>query len=301
MACFAVLAVLSKESAYCLPLLGVGLLPFKHRAARKYLLRAVCVLFVICGLIFLYRFWVIGGIGGYRTPAGQASVLQFSAVRSIKALFFRQWAFFFFPINWSTALTAWLKISIVLMLMVMLGSLISSRASRRLLAAAILLLFFAELPVHHLLLMTADLAGARVLYLPVLGLAIFWGLLLQGCRRSAVRYSLTAGLFLFLFISLDHNLTIWRQVAFLSRNTCRAIGAELARDRRPILVRDLPETRNGVFFLRNGFAQCVSINSEAPDGRLYVEDQEHLPPGEFRIFSWNNSTGRLEELAPAAR
>lgn len=49
-----------------------------------------------------------------------------------------------------------------------------SSANRFLLASAIFLELLAVLPVHHLLLMTADLAGARVLYLPVLGLTLFW-------------------------------------------------------------------------------------------------------------------------------
>lgn len=301
MLCFTVLAVLSKESAYCLPLLAVGLLPFKDATARKDLLRAAGLLFVVCGLIFLYRFWLLEGVGGYRTAAGQTSILQFSAIHTIKALFFRQWAFFFFPINWSADLTIWLKSSVVLMLIVMLGLVIWSQARRRLLFAAILLIFLAELPVQHLLLMTADLAGARVLYLPVLGLALFWGILVQGCQRSAIRHSLAAGLLLFQFIALNHNLAIWCQVAFLSQKTCRAIGAELARDPRPIIVRHLPETWHGVFFLRSGFAQCVSVNSPAADNRIYIEKEERPPSVESRIFSWNNSTGRFEELARANR
>ncbi len=299
MLCFAVLGVLSKEAAYCLPLLALGLLPFKDRTARRDLFRIAGVLLVVCGLIFLYRFWVIGGVGGYRTRAGEPSVLQFSAIRAIKGLFFRQWSFLFFPINWSADLSVLVKGWVVLMLFVMVGFLIWSEASRHLLFAAILLVLIADMPVQHLLLIAADLTGVRVIYLPVLGLALFWGLLVQGCPRSHIRHSLAAGLLLFQFIALSHNLTIWRQVAFLSQKTCRTIGTELARDPRPIIVRHLPEIWHGVFFLRNGFPLCVAINSQATKGRIYVEDEGRLPSGGSRIFSWSDSNERLEEVGPA--
>ncbi len=59
----------------------------------------------------------------------------------------------------------------------MLGFIGWSRPAVYLLLAAIVLEIIAALPVEHLLLMGADLAGARVLYLPVLGLALFWGVL----------------------------------------------------------------------------------------------------------------------------
>ena len=159
MLCCAVLALLSKESAYCLPLLVLGMLPFKEWRARKDLLSAAGVLLVICGSVFLYRYWIIGGVGGYRGATGKANILQFSAIHTIKGLFFRQWAFLFFPFNWSTDLNICVKSSVLLMLLVMLGCLIWSKPNKKLLFATLAIVLVAEFQVQHLLLMTADLAG----------------------------------------------------------------------------------------------------------------------------------------------
>jgi hypothetical protein len=292
----AVFAVLSKEAAYALPLVAAGMLPFKPQSSRRDILRAVGGLLVACGIVFLYRFLVIGGVGGYRTTGGESAVLQFSAVHLLKALLFRQWSFLFFPINWSSDLNVWLEAAVVLMLLVMLGFVVWSKASCRLLLAAMALILLSELPVQHLLLMTKDLAGGRVLYLPLLGLALFWGVLVEGCKEKQIGVTLAAGLLVFQFVAVCHNLMIWRQVAFLSQQTCQALGTELTRDPRPVIVRGLPMTWHGVFFLRNGFADCVHINSPGNGSQIYVEGEEHPILREPRVFSWNNTTQRLQEL-----
>jgi hypothetical protein len=272
----------------------LGLLPFKDRERRKDILQATGVLAAVCSIVFAYRYYVIGGIGGYQTAPGRSAVLQFNLIHTIKSLFFRQWSLLFFPINWSVDLAVWVKLSIVTMLISMLGLLIWSSAKRHLLIGSLLLILIADLPVQHLLLLGADLTGARVLYLPVVGLAMFWGVLLTGCRQRNIRTSLTAGLLLFQLATLCHNLTIWRQAAFLSEKTCRALGAELAHDPRSIVVRDLPITWHGVFFLRNGFLPCVEINSHQRTDRIFTEQQQ-LPSSQARIFFWNNRKNRLDE------
>ncbi len=292
----AVLAVLSKESAYCLPFLAAGLLPFKDRTVRKDIFRAAAVLLAICGAIFLYRYWVIGGMGGYWTVSGEPAVLQFSAVRTIKAVFFRQWSLLFFPINWSSTLGGWTEAAVVLFLVVMVGFLIWSQPSVRHLSAAILFLFLAEVPVHHLLLMTADLAGSRVLYLPVLAIALFWGLVVQGCPRKVPQLALSAGLLIFQFAALTHNLLTWREVAFLAQRTCRAAAIQIGNDDRTVIIRGLPSTWHGVFFLGNGFPECVQMNSPHPLKASIYLDGGQQPGGHSRTSNGTirpNSFSRL--------
>lgn len=291
-----VLALLTKEAAYCLPLLILGMLPFKDRTFRNAILVTSGVLLAVCGSAFIYRYWVIGGVGGYHSTTGEANVLQFSAIHTLKGLFFRQWAFLFFPLNWSAGLSAWVKVSVLLGLLVMIGFLIWSKPNKKLLLAAIAIVLFADLPIQHLLLMTADLAGARVLYLPLLGIALFWGVLLEGCTPGLSRTLLAAGLLTFQLTALCHNLLIWRQAASLSEKTCAAIGAELARDRRAILIQNLPDKWHGVFFLRNGFPQCVAIHSHGDVSRLYIEREGQPPPADARVFSWNDRTERFQEV-----
>ena len=93
----ATLALLSKEAAFSLPLLILLLIPFRPDLERPYILRAAAVVAAACVAVLIYRTWYLGGVGGYVSASGEPSIFQFSAVRSAKALFFRQWAILFFP------------------------------------------------------------------------------------------------------------------------------------------------------------------------------------------------------------
>lgn len=42
---------------------------------------------------------------------------------------------------------------------------------------------------------------------------------------------------------------------------CAVLGQELLDEKNPVIVKELPNTLNCVFFLHNGFRDCVAINS----------------------------------------
>lgn len=296
----AMLAVLSKESAYCLPLLTLGMIPFKAPELRRNLLRASAGIFAACGIIFVYRWWVLKGVGGYRSTGGESALAHFNLIRTVKPPLFRQWALLFFPINWSSALGGWTDAAVLLFLVVMAGFLIWSKPSVRHLSAAILFLFFAEVPVHHLLLMTADLAGSRVLYLPVLAIALFWGLVIQGCAETAAQVALSTGLLIFQFAALTHNLLTWREAAFLAQRTCRDAAIQIGSDHGTVIIRGLPTTWHGVFFLRNGFPECVQMNSQRPLEATIYMDGDQPSEGHFRTFEWNNQILQLQPVNRSA-
>jgi hypothetical protein len=241
------------------------------------------------GVVFLlYRTWYLGGVGGYTTANGEPSIFNFSLIRTSKALFFRQWAILFFPINWSTGLGFALKAATVLMIAAVAGFLLRASPSRTRLAASLLFVIAAVLPAQHLLLIGSDLSGARVLYLPAVGLALFWGFTVDGLPANSIRIALAAGLLIFQTAALEHNLAIWREVAFRSQGICRDFGAEIARAPGPVAVRDLPATRNGVYFLKNGFPQCVGANSSQSPDRIQSSGA--------RTFSWSDEAQNLREV-----
>jgi hypothetical protein len=284
------LALLSKEAAFALPLLILLWIPFKPESDRRRILQAAAVSAVVCALFLGYRTWFLGGIGGYTTAAGEPSIFQFSVVRSAKALLFRQWAILFFPINWSKPPGPVLKIASAAMILAAAGFLRWSNGSRRRLLLSLAFVILAVLPAQHLLLIGADLSGARILYLPSVGLALFWGFAVEGCAHRIARLALPAGLLLFQTAALEHNLGIWRDVAFRSQQICRNFGAEIARDPRPVSVRNLPATMDGVFFLKNGFPQCVAINSRQSADRIYTGEA----PTDARAFVWAEETQTLQ-------
>jgi hypothetical protein len=289
-----VLAVCTKESAFCVPLLSLSLLPLYSAEQRRRILSTSLALASICAVLFAYRWWALGGIGGYMDPAGLRTIWQSSPAHSFKALFFRMWAFLFFPLNWSVPLPWILRVSAG----AFLGALVVSarRAARsRGLLAGVAFVFAAALPVQHLLLLSPDLAGARYLYLPVAGLAIFWAALIDGCAYSR-SLGLAALLLTFNTAALRHNLAPWRTVPASAQAVCLQAGRLLRDDPRPIVVSGLPYKKQGVYFLSNGFPQCVAINSGEDMGRIeVVAKRVERGPQAARQLVWDEKQGELVE------
>jgi len=298
------LAVLSKESAYCLPLMALCLIPFRRVDALK-IATPAGVMAAVCVSAFLYRGWFLGGIGGYTTDHGTPAILNFHALGTLNALLFRMWGLLLVPLNWSVPPGTWLILASAFMLLAAALFLVVSRADRSRLLASLGLILAAALPVQHLLLIGPDFAGARVLYLPTLGLALFWGVVLEGCDNSRLAFVLCTCVLLFQWGALQHNLRLRTQTAQLSRRACLAIGEELRRDPRPILAGGLPRTWNGVYFLSTGFIPCVAIQSGMPQfaGELYVDPAiaaaAARPPQ--RTFMWSAAAQTLVETRPPVR
>ena len=286
-----VAALLSKESAYCLPFLAFAMLFVRSR--RKDAWSVIALLAVLCAAVFSYRYWLVGSIGGYGAASGDPAILHFSLLRTLNALFFRQWAILFFPINWSEPPNGFLWLTMGLMLGLLIALLIRPRGDRRLLLAGLAMTVAAALPVQHLLLIGSDLNGARVLYLPALGLTLFWGALIQRCGSFKLQAALVAGLSLFQIAALGHNLFIWREAASLGQQSCRFIARELIANDAPIAVQNLPAKWKGVYFLSNSFPVCVLLNS---DGKLHTPPAitTDAAPGEARTFRWNEATRQFQ-------
>jgi hypothetical protein len=228
-------ALLCKESAFCLPAL-------------------------------------VGGIGGYGVRgAGAMDVLRHNFIPRMNALLLRQWAILFFPVNWSTPAGPALKAALAALpiLLAMLAAL--ARPIRRQFLACLGFTLAAAIPAQKMLLIGLDLSGTRTLYLPNVGMAIAWGLLLGalGWRPQAV---LLCGLLAFQTLTLEHNLVPWRSVPELVRSTCVALGRQMAPGAGPVVVRGLPATRSGVVFLANGFRECVQMNTGIGGDRIHVEN-----------------------------
>jgi len=99
------------------------------------------------------------------------------------------------------------------------------------------------LPVHQFLSIGADLEKSRVLYFASVGLAILFAALITS-RRLLVPAAL---ILLFHCAALEHNLTIWKRVGYEARAACQP-GAK-----------DLPNVRDGVYFLHTGYPECLEF------------------------------------------
>ncbi|MEP7353716.1 MAG: hypothetical protein ABI824_10835 [Acidobacteriota bacterium] len=274
-------ALLSKEAAYGWPLL-VTLLFW-----RKLPLRLLVTPYAVSAAIFLYRWVLLSGIGGYQTGS-QPDIFTFSLIRTIKALGWRIWAILWFPINWTHQPDMFLCLTL-LCAMLGIGWLLWNRANLH--WPALAFVWIASLPVQHLLLIGQDMEKSRVLYLPSVGFAVLVGFALQSVPKFRGALLAGATIILFQFATLQHNLSIVEPVTILGRAACQQVGRAAALTNGAIAVANLPKLRDGVYFLGNGFPQCVEWRTGVPSNRVHlvsISDQASSP-GTSPTLSWDES------------
>ncbi|HUO31870.1 MAG TPA: glycosyltransferase family 39 protein [Bryobacteraceae bacterium] len=288
-------AMLTKETAFCLPLLVACLAFFRPLSERRCIWTAAAWSAVLAAALFAYRWWALGGIGGYRGPGGTAGIAQSSLVHALSGLLLREWAILCFPFNWSLDHGLASGLALAAIPLVLAACAFTSRASLSRLAGCFAMVIAASLPVQHLLLMGSNLSGTRNLYLATVGWALLWGVVWEGMNRRLA--TVAAGLLLAAQLTLlEHNLTAWRDAAELARSVCTDFGRSVAAMPGVIVVRGLPETRNGAVLLHNGFPQCVEMNSGLPAARILVRDARDPRPSWARSeFVWNAARNQLEE------
>jgi hypothetical protein len=239
-------ALCSKESAYVLPGL-IALMAWHEKRGW----RSTIPYFVVTGIAFVYRWILLGGIGGYREQSGAQSFYSLKLATTAKVVFARLWTSLYFPINWTTdpaRWTGWLALAYVATLLCL--------ALRARPAAAIRLgllsLVLAILPPLHLLGGAADLSGGRLLYLP----SVFFCLMLAASTDNlSWRGSLVTSVALLTFhgAALLHDLPFWHAVG----DRVEAICTTAAENGTTII--EPPKAIYGVPALANGSTECVDF------------------------------------------
>jgi hypothetical protein len=269
------LALISKESAYVLPVL---LLLFTERDSWRNVAKRVGPFAILAGAVFLYRWHVLSGIGGYETAAHTPTIYNFNLIRTLNALFLRLWAMLFFPINWSEPAQWWLLAAIGLGAVGYLVIAWRGTRDRRTLAF-LLFTFIAALPAQHLLLISLDLEKSRVLYLSSAGFALFLATVLQELRSPAWRIPVAAALMCFQAACLEHNLIVWRNVALVADRACDSVAASLQGNNKTVMVLDLPNVLRGVYFFHKGMPDCLEVGHGIDINRMR-EDHADV------VFHW---------------
>lgn len=264
-------ALLSKESAYVFPLAAALLLWVEGVRGRRFLRLAVPPA-ILTAAVFLYRWQLLQGIGGYRmVGTGQPFFYSVNLFRTGKALLLRLPAILLFPLNWTHPPEWWLA---VLMTASIAGWAMATtaRANAREVRLAFGWILICAAPVHQFLLIDANLEKSRVLYLPSVGFALLLAAALASLtqRRAAVAAVAILG---FQTAALEHNLATWRDVAQLADRTCATAAAELRQARGPLLVSDVPNVIDGVYFLHTGLRQCIESRAGAEAGKLLVQGE----------------------------
>jgi hypothetical protein len=287
-------AMLSKESGFCLPFLVASLALLRDRKDWNRIGRATISVGALAVVLFAYRWWALGGIGGYWGAAGELNIGHFNLVRTVDALLLRQWAVLFFPFNWSTqAISPMLRTALSATPFVLAVCAWMARPPRRQLIGCLAFILAAGLPVQHLLLISPALGGSRILYLGSVGWALLWALVFDTMGRTP-RIVMACVLLALHGWMLEHNLEAWRDAAELARSVCVAFGQVVAGASGRVVVRGLPAIRNGAVFLQNGFPQCVEMNTGVPAERIQMQDLGQEPG--VREFVWSEAHGRIESV-----
>jgi hypothetical protein len=288
-----VLAILSKESAYIFPLLLVAFLIAKRDLSRRRL-GVLIPFFITAVALFAYRWWLFGGIGGYRDPhTGQSQVLTLG-FSTLKALALRLWTALYFPINWSKEPGTWLT---ALMLLYM-GALIWLAAKRRYLVKMVFPLGFvliSALPPLHLLVIGSELGNSRLLYLPSVGFCIMVAVAADGLRGRA-RWIIPSVILAFHFVALQHNLDLWEYASAKAKATSVAARNCIVPGVGEIAVSGIPSILQGVPFFANGLFEAIELQrSGAPFTMIVRAVLDDRPTSQSLV--WN----RMTETADCVR
>ncbi|MBZ5604686.1 MAG: hypothetical protein LAO79_20500 [Acidobacteriia bacterium] len=267
--------LLSKESAYAIPLLLAVVAFGRWREMIPYWIAAAAM--------FLLRWHLMGGLGGYVNPDGRLEILSTGVLGVIKGLGLRLWAALFVPVNWSIR-PGWFFGALLLAYLVFL--LISARWTfpRRPIALSLAFVVVAALPAFSRLLIGADLAKAHYVYLPSAGFCLLMGTLVD--RRPAA----ASVVMLFSIAALEHNLSAWKFAAERADAACEVGVSAVRSSPGPVAVVGLPHILNGIFFFHNGFPECVAMRTGIDPARVIVADRA---PGGVKTLTWNPQTNEL--------
>lgn len=277
LACF-FLAVLSKENGFVLPLLLIMaewlLLPNRR-------LRAVLAMSASAVGLFVYRWLVLGGIGGYIDPGGRPITFDIGA-RTFEGLLVRAPAQMLLGYNWFQPPIGGIRIVAAATAAVFLVSALSSqlgRTQRKRILFSFAWILLAILPAHPLVLIDASLMNSRVLHLGSLGLAILVAQVLCGIPDRLVRWGATGLLAGLLALGSLHNLGAWRWTSELSRNFLLELQSldPAPQERTRYVFHSLPKAVRGVYVLRAGLTDAIRFAYGRDD--LTGERAEDSSPG----------------------
>ena len=99
---------------------------------------------------------------------------------------------------------------------------------------------------------------------------------------------------LFNYAALTHNLNIWERVSQRAQQACQDASHYAGASANRMLIQELPESLDGVFFFANGFPECVEA---AADRKIEVELNRGLAPhpsNDQVVLHWNRQREKLE-------
>ena len=292
------LALLNKESAYCVPLLFWflvvtrsiwGVDPIKRRNTTG----LVAMFGILTAVMLFSRIVLYHSLGGYATPVGQSAHVHIS-FKTIESLFTRVFAIGLFTANLSTGIFWMLGIGLFLFVIVLVLIVVSAVKIQSVELSLLALAFIAALPTLNIIgWIGVNAQQSRYLYLPGMWLMLLFARLIYKTNWSAmtVVLMLTAnGLITY------SDLSIYKDMLRRTKNLADAISAKVAETNiQQAVILNLPPEANGIFFFRDELSRQIvqrrpkeEVAFDAP----VIHDQPAL------WFQWNPDARTLVEVQP---
>ena len=247
-----VLAGCSKETGFVIPLL---LLAVELVIFRSFPFRRIALFLTTGAVLFLWRWFALGGFGGYRD--GGASTMTGFTAHTFEALLLRGPSQLLLGFNW-TEPSAWMPVAAALtaalLIFIVVRAEISSRG-RRVIMLSLTWMLVAMIPGHFLLMIGPGLSNSRTLCLASAGMAILLGELVSGLNARTTRNTAYAALVALFSLGVWHNIGAWRWTASLGKEALRQV---VQLEPAPVpgtqfVFSQMPPDIRGVFF----FAACL--------------------------------------------
>ncbi len=289
---FMTAGMLSKEAAFAFPLLALLLIATQSKQPLRQWPAAISIC-AVAAVIFAYRWTLFGGIGGYLDASGRPQFLSLTPIVIAKSLGLRLWASLFFPVNWTLPIPKILAVSTALYALA-LAILFHSGASKRRMFEAATFTFLSALPVVSRLLISTDLEGSRILYLPSIGFCLLIAALIESVDWK-ITSAAAAAILIFEAAALRHNLTAWENASNIVRQSCQAVAECALRANGAASVIALPRKVDGVYTFANGFPECVAMQPGA--SQVQVKMSDHETDRAQCAFTWDAANRRLRQIS----
>ena len=290
------LALLNKESAYCVPLLVLFLLATSRiwgiEQVKRWNAIGLVVLFGILTAVMLFsRIALYHSLGGYATPVGQSTHVHIS-FKTIESLFTRVFAIGLFAANLSTGIFLLLGIGLFLFVIVLVVIVVSGVKIQSVELSLLALAFIAALPTLNIIgWIGVNAQQSRYLYLPGVWLMLLFARLICETNWPAITVvlMLTAnGLITY------SDLSIYKDMLRRTKNLANAISAKVTETNiQQAVILNLPPEANGIFFFRDELLRQIVQRlpkEEVAFDVPVVRDQPAL------WFRWNPDARTLVEV-----
>ena len=295
------LALLNKESAYCVPLLVLFLVVTRKiwgidQIKRRNAIGLIALFGMLTAAMLLSRVALYHSLGGYATPVGRSAHVHI-AFKTIESLFTRVFAIGLFTANLSTGIFSSLGIGLFLFVTVLAVILVSGVKLQSVELSLLALAFIAALPTLNIIgWIGVNAQQSRYLYLPGVWLMLLFARLIYKTNWPAmtVALMLTAnGLITY------SDLSIYKDMLKRTKSLAGEISTKVTEPNiKQIVILNLPPEANGIFFFRDELSRRIveslpeeEVAFDAP----VVRDQSAL------WFRWIPDARTLAQVQPGIR